>query len=166
MMLRAVVAMPSATLSATSLRPGYLAASSSLKPLARASSEPTPGIEVMSATSPSALPYFSMIAWARPSAAMRPPWTLSVVKNDEKAFESAAESMPMIGTFLAASSIGLPSALNSVGEMTIAAGFSATAFSRIEIWPLMSDSDCAPSSGTLTPRSLPALRAPASTICQ
>ena len=43
MMLRPVVALPSATLSATSLRPGYLAASSSLKPLLRASSEPTPG---------------------------------------------------------------------------------------------------------------------------
>ena len=70
---------------------------------------------------------------------MRPPWTLSVVRNEVKAFESAAESMPMIGTFFAASSTGLPSALNSVGAMTTAAGFSATAFSRIEIWPLMSD---------------------------
>ena len=30
----------------------------------------------------------------------------------------------MIGTFLAASSIGLPSALNSVGAITTAAGFS------------------------------------------
>ena len=40
--------------------------------------------------------------------------------------------------------------------MTTAAGFSATAFSRIVIWPLMSDSDWAPSSGTLTPRSLAA----------
>ena len=83
-----------------------------------------------------------------------------------KAFESAAESMPMIGTFFAASSIGLPSALNSVGAITTAAGFSATAFSRIEISPLMSDSDCAPSSGTLTLRSLAAARAPAKTICQ
>jgi hypothetical protein len=91
---------------------------------------------------------------------------LSVVKNEVNAFESAAESMPMIGTFLAASSIGLPSALNSVGAMTTAAGFSATAFSRIEISPLMSDSDCAPSSGTLTLRSLAAARAPAKTICQ
>ena len=56
MMFRPVVAWPSATLSATSFRPGYLAASSSLKPLARWSSEPTPGSEVISATSPSALP--------------------------------------------------------------------------------------------------------------
>ena len=72
----------------------------------------------------------------------------------------------MIGTFLAASSTGLPSALNSVGAITTAADFSATAFSRIVISPLMSDSDWAPSSGTLTPRSLPAWRAPANTICQ
>ena len=72
----------------------------------------------------------------------------------------------MILTFAAASSIGLPSALASVGAMTTAAGLPATAFSRIEIWPLTSVSACAPSSGTLTPRSLPALRAPASTICQ
>ena len=56
----------------------------------------------------------------------------------------------MIGTFFAASSIGLPSALNSVGAITTAAGFSETAFSRIVISPLMSDSDWAPSSGTLT----------------
>ena len=47
--------------------------------------------------------------------------------------------MPMIGTFFAASSTGLPSALNCVGAMTTAAGFSATAFSRIVISPLMSD---------------------------
>ena len=47
--------------------------------------------------------------------------------------------MPMIGTFFAASSIGLPSALNWVGAITTAAGFSATAFSRIVISPLMSD---------------------------
>ena len=87
---------------------------------------------------------------------MRPPWTLSVVRNEVKAFESAAESMPMIGTDLAASSIGAPSALNSVGEITTAAGLPATAFSRMLIWPLMSDSDWAPSSGTFTPRSLPA----------
>ena len=40
--------------------------------------------------------------------------------------------------------------------MTTAAGLPATAFSRMLIWPLMSDSDWAPSSGTLTPRSLPA----------
>ena len=72
----------------------------------------------------------------------------------------------MILTFLAASSIGLPRAANWVGEITIAAGLPETAFSRIEIWPLMSDSDCAPSSGTLTLRSLAALRAPANTICQ
>jgi hypothetical protein len=32
----------------------------------------------------------------------------------------------------------------------MAAGFSETAFSRMEIWPLISDSDCAPSSGTFT----------------
>ena len=83
-----------------------------------------------------------------------------------KALESAAESMPIILAFLAASSIGLPRAAFWVGEMTMAAGFSETAFSRIEIWPLISDWDCAPSSGTLTFRSLPALRAPASTICQ
>ena len=55
---------------------------------------------------------------------MRPPCTLSVVRNEVNAFESAAESMPMIGTFFAASSIGLPSALNSVGAITTAAGFS------------------------------------------
>ena len=90
-MLSAVVALPSATLSATSLRPGYFAASSSLNPLARWSSEPTPGSEVISATSPSTLPYFSLIASARPSAPMRPPWTLSVVRNEVKALESAAE---------------------------------------------------------------------------
>ena len=72
----------------------------------------------------------------------------------------------MIGTFFAASSIGWPSALNWVGAMTTAAGFPATAFSRIVISPLMSASDWAPSSGTLTPRSWPALRAPANTICQ
>ncbi|MCY1232794.1 hypothetical protein D9M72_453090 [compost metagenome] len=94
----------------------------------------------MMAISPSSLPVISFTAAASPSAAMRPPWTLSVVRNDENAFESAAESMPMIGTALAASSIGLPSALNSVGEMTTAAGAPATAFSRMLIWPLMSDS--------------------------
>ncbi len=44
-----------------------------------------------------------------------------------------AESIPIILTFLAASSIGLPSAAFWVGEMTIAAGFSETAFSRMEI---------------------------------
>jgi hypothetical protein len=58
--------------------------------------------------------------------------------------------MPTIFTFLAASSIGFPSAANWVGAMTMAAGLPETAFSRIEIWPLMSDSDWAPSSGTLT----------------
>jgi hypothetical protein len=47
-----------------------------------------------------------------------------------------------------------------------AAGFPETAFSKIEIWPLMSDSDWAPSSGTVTLSSLPALRAPENTICQ
>ena len=57
-------------------------------------------------------------------------------------------------------------ALDAALRESTAAGLPATAFSRIEIWPLMSDSDWAPSSGTLTPRSLPALRAPASTICQ
>ena len=57
-MLSAVVALPSATLSATSLRPGYFAASSSLNPLARWSSEPTPGSEVISATSPSTFAVF------------------------------------------------------------------------------------------------------------
>src|SRR5260370_36048158 len=50
--------------------------------------------------------------------------------------------------------------------MTTAAGFSATTFSRIDIWPLTSDSDCAPSSGTLRLSSLAALRAPANTVCQ
>ncbi len=34
--------------------------------------------------------------------------------------------------------------------MTTVAGLPETAFSRIEIWPLMSDSDCAPNSGTFT----------------
>jgi hypothetical protein len=81
------------------------------------------------------------MAAASASAAMRPPCTLSVVRNEVKAFESAAESIPIILTFLAASSIGLPSALNWVGAMTMAAGLPETAFSRIEIWPLMSDSD-------------------------
>ncbi len=47
---------------------------------------------------------------------MRPPATLSVVRNEVNALESAAESMPMIFTFLAASSIGLPSAWNCVGR--------------------------------------------------
>src|SRR5215469_9955503 len=69
-------------------------------------------------------------------------------------------------TFLAASSIGLPNAANWVGAITMAAGFSETAFSRIPICPLMSDSDWAPSCGTLTSRSWPALLAPANTICQ
>ena len=72
----------------------------------------------------------------------------------------------MILTDFAASVTAKPSAANWVGEMTTAAGLPDTAFSRIVIWPSMSDSDCAPSSGTLMPRSLPALRAPASTICQ
>ena len=72
----------------------------------------------------------------------------------------------MIGTLFAASSIGAPSALNWVGAMTTAAGLPATAFSSTVIWPLMSDSDWAPSSGTLTLRSLAAWRAPANTICQ
>ena len=85
--------------------------------------------------------------------ATRPPWTLSVWRKAVNAFESAAESMPMILTFLAAWSIGFPSAVNCVGAITIAAGFFETAFSRMEIWPLMSDSDWAPSSGTLTSRS-------------
>ncbi len=130
-----------------------MAASCSLKPWARSSSEPTPGRWVISATSPSALPYLAVIAAARPSAAMRPPWTLSVVRNEVKALESADESMPMILTDLAASSIGLPRAARWVGAITMAAGAPETAFSRIEIWPLMSASDWAPSSGTLTPRS-------------
>ena len=52
----------------------------------------------------------ALMAETRPSAAMRPPWTLSVVKKEVKALESALESMPMIGTDFAASSIGLPSA--------------------------------------------------------
>ena len=74
MMLRPVVAWPSATLSATSFRPGYFAASCSLKPLWRAGrASRRPADEVMSATSPSALPYLAVIASARPSAAMRPP---------------------------------------------------------------------------------------------
>ncbi len=111
-------------------------------------------------------PVLAWMAAARPSAAIWPPVSLLVVRNELKDCESADESMPMIGTDLAASSIGAPSALNSVGEMTTAAGLPATAFSRIEIWPLISDSDWAPSCGTLTPRSLPAWQAPASTICQ
>jgi hypothetical protein len=52
-MFNPVVAWPSATLSATNFSPGYFA-SSSLKPFARWSSEPTSGSEVISATSPSA----------------------------------------------------------------------------------------------------------------
>ena len=40
----------------------------------------------------------------------------------------------------------------AVGRMR-AAGFEATAFSRMLIWPSMSDSDWAPNSETLTPRS-------------
>ena len=97
---------------------------------------------------------------------MRPPGTLSVVRNDVKAFESAPKSMPMIGTFLAASSIGLPSAANWVGEMTIAAGLLGDGVLEDRDLAVDVGLDCAPSSGTLTPRSLPALRAPASTICQ
>ena len=72
----------------------------------------------------------------------------------------------MILTVLAASVIGGPSAANWVGEITIAAGCEAAAFSSALSWPGMSASLCAPSAGTLTPRSWPALRAPASTICQ
>src|ERR1700739_2857750 len=67
----------------------------------------------------------------------------------------------MILTFLAALSIGLPSAANCAGAMTIAAGLDATAFARIPIWPLTSDSESAPCSTTLTPSSCPALRGPA-----
>src|SRR5260221_654957 len=52
------------------------------------------------------------------------------------------------------------------GVATPPANLSETAFFRIDIGPLMSDSDWAPSSGTLTLRSCPDLRAPASTICQ
>jgi hypothetical protein len=73
MMFKPVVGIPSATLSATSFRSGYLAAISSLKPLARWSSEPTPGIDVISATLPTGLPYFAVMAAASASAATRPP---------------------------------------------------------------------------------------------
>ena len=103
---------------------------------------------------------------ARISAAMRPACTLSVAKVAVKAAVSAAESIPMILNFLAASSIGLPSAANFTGAITIAAGFDAMALSRMLIWPLTSDSEWAPSSTILTPRSWPALRAPAITVCQ
>ena len=97
---------------------------------------------------------------------MRPACTLSVINIEVKPAESAAESIPMILTFLAASSIGLPSAANCAGAITIAAGFDATALSRMLIWSLTSDPELAPSSSMLTPRSWPALRAPAITVCQ
>jgi hypothetical protein len=58
---------------------------------------------------------------------------LSVVKKEVKALESTAESIAMILTLLAASSIGLPSAAKCAGAMTIAAGFDGTAFSRMAI---------------------------------
>src|SRR2546430_17504361 len=89
----------------------------------------------MSATSPSASAYVLLIASARISAAMRPACSLSVVKNEVKALESAAESMPMILTFLAASSIGLASGANCAGAVTTAAGVGATAVSGILILP-------------------------------
>ncbi len=106
------------------------------------------------------------MAAASASAAARPPWTLSVVRKEVKDLLSAALSMPMILTCFADSVIAGPSAANCVGEITTAAGLPDTAFSRMPIWPLMSASDWAPSSWTLTLRSLPACRAPASTICQ
>src|ERR1700726_3130224 len=123
-------------------------------------------MDVMTAMSPSVSAKDFVIAAARASAAMRPAFTLSVAKNEVIALVSAADSRPMILTLLAASSIGFPSAANCVGAMTIAAGFDATAVSSMLIWPLTSFSDCAPSSTTFTPRSCPALRAPASTACQ
>ena len=113
MMLRPVVAWPSANLSATSFRPGilgrelFLEALGALVERADAGQRGDQGDVALGLAVLGAL-----MAAARPSAATRPPWTLSVVRNEVKALESAAESMPMILTDLAASSIGLPSALN------------------------------------------------------
>ena len=165
-MLRPVVGWPSATLSATSFRLGYLAASCSLKPLARWSSEPTPGSDVISATSPSALPYFSVMAAASASAATRPPWTLSVVRNEVKDLLSAAQSMPMILTCFAASVIGLPSALNSRRRDHDGGGLAGDG--------VLKDADLAVDVGFrlraefrhVDAEILAGLRAPASTICQ
>jgi hypothetical protein len=56
---------------------------------------------------------------ARISAAVRPACTLSVAKVAVKAAVSAAESIPMILHFLAASSIGLPSAANAQLEPSL-----------------------------------------------
>ena len=70
----------------------------------------------------------------------------------------------MMIAFLAASSIGLPSAANC-GAMTMAAGLPETRSPGSRSgrrYPIRT----APSSGTVTLRSLPALRAPAKTICQ
>jgi len=54
--------------------------------------------------------------------------------------------MPMILTFLAASSIGFASAANCAGAMTIAAGFDARACCEHADLAAYVDSDCAPSS--------------------
>src|SRR6476646_8478872 len=87
----------------------------------------------MVAISPSVSAYDFVIATARASAAMRPALKLSVAKSEVIALVSAADSMPMILTFLAASSIGFPSAANCAGAMTIAVGFDATAFASMLI---------------------------------
>ena len=97
MMFKPVDAMPSATLVGDELEAREFGGELLLEALGAAFERTRARHEVMSATSPSALPYFAAIASARPSAAMRPPWTLSVVKKEVKAFESAAESMPTIG---------------------------------------------------------------------
>src|ERR1700719_4268887 len=73
------------------------------------------------------------------SAAIRPACTLSVVNIEVKAAVSAADWIPMILTFLAAASIGRPSAANCAGAITTAAGFAATALSRMLICPATSD---------------------------
>ena len=100
------------------------------------------------------------------SAATLPPVTLFVERNEVQAVVLAAESMPMTLMFAATAVMGAPRAVNCVGAITMAAGFSAAAFSSAVISPEMSASLWAPSSGTLMWSSLPAWRAPASTICQ
>src|ERR1700738_3302082 len=92
----------------------------------------------MRATSPSASAYVVWMPSARMAAASRPACALSVATIEVNATVSAAESIPIILTFLAASSIGLPSAANCVGAITSAVGFDATAISSIRIWPLTS----------------------------
>ena len=143
-------------LSATSLSPGYLAAICSMKPWRAGRANRRPAGWRDHGDFALVLAVFLVIAAARPSAAIRPPWMLSVVRNEVNALRVGggvdADDLDRLGSFVDR----LAERLELVGEITTAAGLPATAFSRMPIWPLMSDSDCAPSSGTLTPRSLPA----------